>query len=341
MLQQTGKIDLSTIILSEGGDFKRTLSLLNGTTTDGVKSDAMTTWSRLVAQYSRRALTESNDRLPAIAGIAIAMQKISKYTYIAGIWKEDLRGLLWTKAFNQPLGPSPYLAPSWSWASSTSPVSMCFGDEQPIAKVGSRRAELVQSQINNVGKDCYGQVRDGYIIIKAPTVNIEYHQERYAIKGFYGTGIILDTNRVRTSRVQLSLSWDIGFGDGELDTIDKDLFVEHENLVDLVYMASIEHGAKTTPGHSRIGDVVLYLSPAKIKKCLAIWIVEGSKPETTLPLNGFINYDPTESNQGALYCLLVVEDAIQLGKWRRIGVGKSIHHHDKEIEWEERTMCLI
>jgi hypothetical protein len=69
--------------------------------------------------------------------------------------------------------------------------------------------------------------------------------------------------------------------------------------------------------------------------------MEGSKLETTLPLNGFINYDQTESNQGALYCLLVVEDAVQPGKWYRIGVGKSIYHHEKEIEWEERTMCLI
>jgi hypothetical protein len=42
---QTGKIDPSTIILSEGGDFKRTLSLLNGMT-DGAKSDVMATWHR-------------------------------------------------------------------------------------------------------------------------------------------------------------------------------------------------------------------------------------------------------------------------------------------------------
>jgi hypothetical protein len=127
-LQQRGKIDPSTVIVSEGGDFKRTLSLLSGKT-DSAKSDAMTTWYRLVTQYSRRALTEPNDKLPAIAGIAAAMQKISQYTYIAGIWKEDLRGLLWTKAFRNPLGPSPYRAPSWSWASSISPILMRVGDD--------------------------------------------------------------------------------------------------------------------------------------------------------------------------------------------------------------------
>jgi hypothetical protein len=60
-----------------------------------------------------------------------------------------------------------------------------------------------------------------------------------------------------------------------------------------------------------------------------------------LPLDGFLNAVPKESPRGTLYCLLVVEDVMQPGKWRRIGIGKSIHHHEKEIGWEERSMCLI
>jgi hypothetical protein len=86
MQQQTGKIDPGTVIFSEGGDFKRTLSLLKRAS-DNPKADAMTTWYRLVTQYSRRALTKPNDRLPAISGIAAAIQEISKYTYLAGVWK--------------------------------------------------------------------------------------------------------------------------------------------------------------------------------------------------------------------------------------------------------------
>jgi hypothetical protein len=119
------------------------------------------------------------------------MQEIFQYTYIAGgIWKEDLRSLLWARAFKQPLDSYQYFAPFWSWASSTSPISMRVGDEkQPDVKVGSRQAEPAQSEINNVGTDCYGQVRDSYIIVKAPTLNIEYHQERYAINGLPFTEI--------------------------------------------------------------------------------------------------------------------------------------------------------
>jgi len=50
------------------------------------------------------------------------------------------------------------------------------------------------------------------------------------------------------------------------------------------------------------------------------------------PLDGFLNVTPKESPGGTLYCLLVVEDARKPGKWSRIGVGKSIHHHEKGIE---------
>jgi hypothetical protein len=70
----------------------------------------------------------------------------------------------------------------------------------------------------------------------------------------------------------LSLSQDVGFGDGYLDNIDEDLIVTQDNLADPVYKASIERGTKNTrrtpPG---IGGAVLYLSPAKIKKCVAIF----------------------------------------------------------------------
>ena len=124
---------------------------------DDTKLNAMTTWYRLVTQYSRRALTKPSDKFPAIAGLTAAVQKLSKYTYIAGSWKEDIRGLLWTTERKKAVRSSPYLAPSWSWAATPSPISMRIGDEeQLIIKTGSCRGELVRSKVKNVGTDCYG-----------------------------------------------------------------------------------------------------------------------------------------------------------------------------------------
>jgi hypothetical protein len=337
--QQTGKIDPSSIKNSEGGDFKRTLSLVKKMG-DDTKADAMTTWYRLVTQYSRRALTKPNDKFPAIAGIAAAIQKLSQYTYLAGLWKEDIRGLLWTTEFKKAVRSSPYIAPSWSWAASSSSISMRVGDEeQPIIKMGSHRGELVHSEIKSIGTDTYGQVSDGCIIIKAPTLNVEYHQERYKSVDVTLPG--RPSQLVRKGIVQVSLSQDIGFGEGYLDTIDEDLVVTSENLADPTYRDTIEQRTRDAQRSTNTQRSVPQLSKTKIKKCVAIWIIEGQRVELMWPLDGFLNSTPKESPGGTLYCLLVVEDTMKPGKWRRIGVGKSIHHHEKEILWEERSMCLI
>src|SRR6187402_599783 len=68
---------------------------------------------------------------PAIAGIASEIQKISKAdsmaglgAYYAGLWEHDIHmGLLWSTATikddNGVKDVKEYIAPSWSWASTT------------------------------------------------------------------------------------------------------------------------------------------------------------------------------------------------------------------------------
>lgn len=135
---------------------------------------------------------------------------------------------------------------------------------------------------------------------------------------------------------------DIGFGEGYLDTADEDLVVTSENLADPAYRDKIEKGTGNTPS-TITQHRVPHISTAKIKRCIAIWIMEGQKVELMWPLDGYLNATPKEPPRGTLYCLLVVEDEEQPGKWRRIGVGKSIHHDQREIKrkWEDRSMCLI
>lgn len=53
-------------------------------------------WLNFVEEYSRRALTFSSDRLPAISGIIHACKPPPGEVYPAGIWKSNLpEGLLW------------------------------------------------------------------------------------------------------------------------------------------------------------------------------------------------------------------------------------------------------
>lgn len=88
-------------------------------------------WHHAVKDYSSRALTESGDKFPALAGMAsiISSYKPDPSRYLAGIWENDFaRGLAWASI---PVGNNgfvtnerypTYIAPTWSWASVTGPV---------------------------------------------------------------------------------------------------------------------------------------------------------------------------------------------------------------------------
>ncbi|KAH7067030.1 heterokaryon incompatibility protein-domain-containing protein [Paraphoma chrysanthemicola] len=85
-------------------------------------------WYQLVQRFSKRALTVPTDRLPAISGLASALQSSLQSSihgrYLAGIWEADLSAqLLWVSLWSvlesdmfSSLLEDDY-APSWTWAS--------------------------------------------------------------------------------------------------------------------------------------------------------------------------------------------------------------------------------
>jgi hypothetical protein len=80
-------------------------------------------WEQIVEEYSRRQLSLSEDRLPAIAAIAAEIGKIIKDRYLAGMWERSLISQLgWKCTEKAPRSEDTYLAPSWSWASANRAV---------------------------------------------------------------------------------------------------------------------------------------------------------------------------------------------------------------------------
>lgn len=84
-------------------------------------------WPKIVEDYSQCQLTNPNDRLPAIAGLARRFQCVNEDEFLAGLWKSKLHiGLLWRRvpSKSDTLEPSPpnehrpsRRTPSWSWIS--------------------------------------------------------------------------------------------------------------------------------------------------------------------------------------------------------------------------------
>ncbi|KAI9774693.1 MAG: hypothetical protein M1840_002942 [Geoglossum simile] len=72
-------------------------------------------WSRTINNFTMRNLTYETDKLPAIAGLANEIQRLTGDKYLTGLWKSCLsRQLLWYGVgLSKPSTPR---APSWSWA---------------------------------------------------------------------------------------------------------------------------------------------------------------------------------------------------------------------------------
>lgn len=73
-------------------------------------------WEDLKQWYSKCDLTNSGDKLAALAGNARSIQDRTGDEYVAGIWRKTLEEELCWRAIDPRKRPSCYRAPSWSWA---------------------------------------------------------------------------------------------------------------------------------------------------------------------------------------------------------------------------------
>jgi hypothetical protein len=97
------------------------------------------TWKVLVEDYSKRSLTKPTDKLVAFAGIAKLFQEGTGDEYIAGLWKSRLVEMLNWRVTTPGPGAVDYLAPSWSWTSVQSSVTIeympAIGDNVKLVSV--------------------------------------------------------------------------------------------------------------------------------------------------------------------------------------------------------------
>ncbi|KAJ4007419.1 hypothetical protein NW752_007601 [Fusarium irregulare] len=79
-------------------------------------------WYHLITNYSKRELTYETDKQNAIAGLVDMFQKQTGFTYLAGLWQEDLAaGLTW-EATKKGVIRQNSDTPSWSWLSVKGPI---------------------------------------------------------------------------------------------------------------------------------------------------------------------------------------------------------------------------
>ncbi|KAI0890145.1 heterokaryon incompatibility protein-domain-containing protein, partial [Annulohypoxylon maeteangense] len=126
-------------------------------------------WYEMVEDYTGRALTKGNDKLPAISGIASQMEIRTGESYVAGLWKSHLHiGILWQRSLENwlvlPPGQDGYRAPSWSWSALDGKISMFPDSKEDNYECA---AEDIQAEVVSLGLDSRGRLASGVMTMTA------------------------------------------------------------------------------------------------------------------------------------------------------------------------------
>lgn len=187
---------------SDGGTPMVGTEVLHGHRYDHRKELVKDGWMRLVEKYTARTLSYTSDKLIAVSGLAQMVELVSSLSpgsprneherrrssgtkYLAGVFRAALpRHLLWhaqDRDTDVPEGaildsqsrPTPYRAPTWSWASIDTPVLYPSGlfdsDETPYITLHDERCFCIPL----VQADPTGAVVSGELVVAGPVVPVK------------------------------------------------------------------------------------------------------------------------------------------------------------------------
>jgi len=139
--------------------------------------DVRFNWQNLVTNYTGRSLTNREDTLPGISGIASKFFDALKEDYKAGLWYSEsdpsnfVNEMLWNvrqATITSPIRSNSYMAPSWSWAGQPYPV------EFPISSIKTDVVcSIVECSVELASVALFGQVKGGSLKVKAMTAKID------------------------------------------------------------------------------------------------------------------------------------------------------------------------
>lgn len=139
--------------------------------------ELMGRWYLCVSEYTRRDLSFETDRLPAIAGIAKEFQRRTSYTYIAGLWQQDLLpGLLWFRGVTNN-GSTLVDLPTWLWARFSGRISFILATSFSIGQFEDFEpaCEVLNHSFTSLGAlGSFGMIRDASLEIRGKVLELLY-----------------------------------------------------------------------------------------------------------------------------------------------------------------------
>lgn len=128
------------------------------------KNTLISPWSSIMEEYSRTQLSHQSDRLPALSGVAKLVGEARGWTYLAGLWKEQLPDALLWMTYQPEARQQAKKIPTWSWASIMGSIKLLrFGVHEPLVTVVSHH--LVP------GQNLYGTPASAKLCIRGTCIS--------------------------------------------------------------------------------------------------------------------------------------------------------------------------
>ncbi|RII10896.1 hypothetical protein CUC08_Gglean006897 [Alternaria sp. MG1] len=151
-------------------------------------------WYAIVESYSSRSVTESEDKVLAMSGIAKRFGNLIPKRYIAGLWEDMMPEILfWYKRGMVTDRPVEYRGPSWSWISIDGEVRH-DAFENCICEV------LSVQYMPKSAEALYGAVHNATLHIKGPSLSVEWRYTRQEKQGRENTQLQNDLSELRWRR---------------------------------------------------------------------------------------------------------------------------------------------
>ncbi|PVH80359.1 HET-domain-containing protein [Cadophora sp. DSE1049] len=183
------------------------LNGFNYQTPKQVQQSRIRTWNTMVQDLTSRGITEKDDRLPAIAGIASELQTLWSDECIVGLWRRNLAAhLCWYPVKAHPTStlprPAVYRAPSWSWA--------CLDCAVDFRNVNTVEVEVVKCSMRlRSPQSALGWVSSAELVLKAKVVAMGHVEAEILRSGKFFQDIDTETMHISDTYFML-----IGFQTG-------------------------------------------------------------------------------------------------------------------------------
>jgi len=197
------KVQILPLLLSSHEPFSSSDQNLDAETLHDIRFN----WRILVQNYSGRSLTNRDDMLPGISGIASKFARFLREEYKAGLWYSELdesnfvQELLWSVQAHEEVSlldwarQNRYTAPSWSWAGQQGSVSWELPRILPTRE--DMTCYIEECSVQLAGTAPFGQVKSGNLRLRARTRKLESVGTEHVVDDFRYMVDVLEDEAMR------------------------------------------------------------------------------------------------------------------------------------------------